>query len=149
VATIGIAIILLVLLGVTLVIPAHSQGDEISVKEWQVPSPKSAPHDIVVDSGRIVWFTEINPTKLAGSIQRLSSSQSLISPPHLPGHMASSPTATAASGSPNLEPPRLENLIPRLAKLRSFQHYTGLFSTYSHYRKGSCLVYRDCSIQDR
>ena len=63
-ATIGIAIILLVLLGVTLVIPAHSQGDEISVKEWQVPSPKSAPHDIVVDSGGIVWFTEINTNKI-------------------------------------------------------------------------------------
>ena len=30
----------------------------------EVPTPNSAPHDIVVDSSGIVWFTEINTNKI-------------------------------------------------------------------------------------
>ena len=59
--TIGIVIILLIVRGVA---PAYSQVVEITVKEWQVPTPNSAPHDIVVDSSGIVWFTEINTNKI-------------------------------------------------------------------------------------
>ena len=59
--SIGIVIILLIVLGV---VPAYSQAVEITVKEWQVPTPNSAPHDIVVDSSGIVWFTEINTNKI-------------------------------------------------------------------------------------
>src|SRR5919204_4213922 len=63
-ATISIVIIvILTLLGATLA-HAKAEDDEITVKEWQVPTPNSAPHDIVVDSSGIVWFTEINTNKI-------------------------------------------------------------------------------------
>ena len=37
----------------------------ITIKEWEVPTPNSAPHDIVVDErNKIVWFTEISTNKI-------------------------------------------------------------------------------------
>jgi streptogramin lyase len=41
----------------------YAQEAEIKVKEWDVPTPNAAPHDIVVDRSEIVWFTEINASK--------------------------------------------------------------------------------------
>jgi virginiamycin B lyase len=42
----------------------QAQPAEIVVKEWVIPTPNSAPHDIVVDKNGIVWFTEINTNKI-------------------------------------------------------------------------------------
>ena len=37
----------------------------ITIKEWEVPTPNSAPYDIVVDErNKIVWFTEISTNKI-------------------------------------------------------------------------------------
>ncbi len=43
---------------------AQAQPAEITVKEWIIPTPNSAPHDVVVDKNGIVWFTEINTNKI-------------------------------------------------------------------------------------
>lgn len=44
----------------------YAQQPEIEIKEWDVPTPKSAPHDIVVDNQTgIVWFTETDANKIA------------------------------------------------------------------------------------
>lgn len=43
---------------------AFAQQDEITVKEWDVPTPGSAPHDIVVDGDGIVWYTAIGANKI-------------------------------------------------------------------------------------
>ena len=43
---------------------ASAQRSEITVTEWVIPTPNSAPHDIVVDSDGIVWFTEINANNI-------------------------------------------------------------------------------------
>ena len=44
---------------------AYAQQAGITIKEWEVPTPNSAPHDIVVDERNgIVWFTEINTNKI-------------------------------------------------------------------------------------
>lgn len=43
---------------------AIAQQDEISVKEWDVPTPDSNPHDIVVDGNGLVWYTAIGANKI-------------------------------------------------------------------------------------
>jgi virginiamycin B lyase len=43
----------------------YAQEPDIKIKEWDVPSPNSAPHDIVVDNKTgITWFTEISANKI-------------------------------------------------------------------------------------
>src|SRR4030066_1783611 len=43
---------------------SYAQPEEITVQEWEIPTPNSAPHDIVVDKNGIVWFTEIDTNKI-------------------------------------------------------------------------------------
>lgn len=43
---------------------AQGQSAEITVNEWMIPTPNSAPHDIVADRNGIAWFTEINTNKI-------------------------------------------------------------------------------------
>ena len=43
---------------------AIAQQDDISVKEWDVPTPNSDPHDIVVDGNGLVWYTAIGANKI-------------------------------------------------------------------------------------
>lgn len=43
---------------------SYAQQDEITVKEWKVPTPNSAPHDIVVDKNGTVWYTAIGVNKI-------------------------------------------------------------------------------------
>jgi virginiamycin B lyase len=59
----GIIIIIITLFLATPHIYAQQAG--ITIKEWEVPTSNSAPHDIVVDERNgIVWFTEINANKI-------------------------------------------------------------------------------------
>lgn len=55
-----------VVFAILLAVPssALAQSDEITVKEWVVPTLNSAPHDVVVDKNGIAWFTEINTNKI-------------------------------------------------------------------------------------
>lgn len=39
-------------------------AEEITVKEWEIPTPNSQPHDVIVDESGIIWFTEINANKI-------------------------------------------------------------------------------------
>lgn len=43
---------------------AFAQQNGIIVEEWDVPTPNSAPHDIIVDPGGIAWYTGINSNKI-------------------------------------------------------------------------------------
>lgn len=42
----------------------QSFAQQITVKEWDVPTRGSAPHDIVVDGNGIVWYTAIGANKI-------------------------------------------------------------------------------------
>ena len=56
--------IIMIILFVTTPHIYGQQQAEVTIKEWEVPTPNSAPHDIVVDERNgIVWFTEINATR--------------------------------------------------------------------------------------
>jgi virginiamycin B lyase len=58
-----VIIIIIILLLATPHIYAQQGG--VTIKEWEVPTPNSAPHDIVVDDRNgTVWFTEINANKI-------------------------------------------------------------------------------------
>ncbi|MFL6488040.1 MAG: hypothetical protein ACJ70V_00275, partial [Nitrososphaera sp.] len=59
-----IVIIIVGLLSIT--IPhVYAQQVGITVKEWEVPTPNSGPHDVVVNpEDGAVWFTEINANKI-------------------------------------------------------------------------------------
>lgn len=53
------------LLATVIAVPqSYAQDDEITVKEWDVPTPGSVPHDIVADSNGIVWYTAIGDNKI-------------------------------------------------------------------------------------
>jgi virginiamycin B lyase len=57
--------IIMIILFVTTPHIYGQQQAEVTIKEWEVPTPNSAPHDIVVDERNgIVWFTEINANKI-------------------------------------------------------------------------------------
>jgi streptogramin lyase len=43
---------------------AIAQQGDISIKEWDVPTPNSDPHDIVVDGNGLVWYTAIGANKI-------------------------------------------------------------------------------------
>ena len=40
------------------------ESDSITIREWDIPTPDSAPHDVVVGTNGMVWFTEINTNKI-------------------------------------------------------------------------------------
>lgn len=46
------------------VLQVNAESDSIVVKEWDIPTPNSAPHDIVVGSNGMIWFTEFNSNKI-------------------------------------------------------------------------------------
>ncbi|MDH5416676.1 MAG: dienelactone hydrolase family protein [Nitrosopumilus sp.] len=46
------------------VLQANADSDSITVKEWNIPTPDSAPHDIVVGVNGMVWFTEFSSNKI-------------------------------------------------------------------------------------
>lgn len=52
------------LLAILLAVPQSFAQQEITVKEWDVPTPGSDPHDIVVDGNGIVWYTAIGANKI-------------------------------------------------------------------------------------
>ncbi|MFB5597502.1 MAG: dienelactone hydrolase family protein [Nitrosopumilaceae archaeon] len=41
---------------------AHSE--QINVMEWDIPTPDSSPHDVVVGNDGMIWFTEISANKI-------------------------------------------------------------------------------------
>lgn len=49
---------------ILLAVPQSFAQQEITVKEWDVPTPGSNPHDIVVDGNGIVWYTAIGANKI-------------------------------------------------------------------------------------
>jgi len=49
---------------ILLAVPQSFAQQEITVKEWVVPTQGSAPHDIVVDGNGIVWYTAIGANKI-------------------------------------------------------------------------------------
>ena len=56
---------LIVVLSVITIIPnVHAESDSITVKEWNIPTLDSAPHDVVVGTNGMIWFTEINTNKI-------------------------------------------------------------------------------------
>src|SRR5919108_5451007 len=58
----GITIIIILLLATPHI---YAQQVGITIKEWEIPTSNSTPHDIVVDERNgIVWFTEINANKI-------------------------------------------------------------------------------------
>ena len=46
------------------VLQANAESDSIVVTEWDIPTPDSAQHDIVVGANGMIWFTEINSNKI-------------------------------------------------------------------------------------
>ena len=42
----------------------YAETDSIKIKEWEIPTTNSAPHDIVVGTNGMIWFTEINTNKI-------------------------------------------------------------------------------------
>jgi carboxymethylenebutenolidase len=42
----------------------QAKSDSITIKEWDIPTLDSAPHDIVVGTNSMIWFTEINANKI-------------------------------------------------------------------------------------
>jgi virginiamycin B lyase len=59
-------IIIIIIIILFLAIPhIYAQQAGITIKEWEVPTSNSAPHDIIVDERNgIVWFTEYNAAKI-------------------------------------------------------------------------------------
>lgn len=56
---------LIVVLSVVTIIPSvHAESDSITIKEWGIPTLDSAPHDVVVGTNGMIWFTEINANKI-------------------------------------------------------------------------------------
>lgn len=43
---------------------SESYSEELNITEWDIPTPDSSPHDIVVGNDGIVWFTEIATNKI-------------------------------------------------------------------------------------
>lgn len=39
-------------------------SEDITIKEWDIPTPNSSPHDVVVGNDGTVWFTEIGANKI-------------------------------------------------------------------------------------
>ncbi|HEY1248848.1 MAG TPA: hypothetical protein VGE97_07675, partial [Nitrososphaera sp.] len=58
----------IILITISLLATPHiyaQQQPGITIKEWEVPTPNSAPHDIVVDEqNKTAWFTEIGANKI-------------------------------------------------------------------------------------
>jgi carboxymethylenebutenolidase len=46
------------------VVQANAESSSVTIKEWDIPTPDSAPHDVVVGINGMVWFTEINTNKI-------------------------------------------------------------------------------------
>ena len=40
------------------------ESDSITIQEWDIPTPDSAPHDVVVGTNGMIWFTEIDTNKI-------------------------------------------------------------------------------------
>ena len=57
-------ILLLSLIVVILLPLSESFSEELIIKEWDIPTLSSSPHDIVVGKNGIVWFTEIATNKI-------------------------------------------------------------------------------------
>lgn len=49
---------------ILLAVPSSYAQQEITIKEWNVPTPGSTPHDIVVDRNGVVWYTAIGANKI-------------------------------------------------------------------------------------
>lgn len=56
-------LIIPVLIVISIIPLAFAQPD-IDVKEWDIPTPNSSPHDVVVANDGMVWFTEIGANKI-------------------------------------------------------------------------------------
>lgn len=61
----NLVLLLIAVLSVFTIIPnVHAESDSIIIQEWNIPTPDSAPHDIIVGTNGMVWFTEINTNKI-------------------------------------------------------------------------------------
>lgn len=56
--------LILGLFGLSCISYIYADTDPIIIKEWDIPTPDSAPHDIVVGPNDLIWFTEINTNKI-------------------------------------------------------------------------------------
>ncbi|WP_428323967.1 virginiamycin B lyase family protein [Nitrosopumilus sp.] len=43
---------------------SESYSEELDIKEWDIPTPDSAPHDVVVGHDGMIWFTEIGTNNI-------------------------------------------------------------------------------------
>lgn len=43
---------------------SESYSEELDIREWDIPTPDSSPHDVVVGHDGMVWFTEIATNKI-------------------------------------------------------------------------------------
>ena len=46
------------------VLQVNADSDSITIKEWNIPTPDSAPHDVVVGKNGMIWFTEFSSNKI-------------------------------------------------------------------------------------
>src|SRR5215217_783616 len=61
----SLSIILITILFLATPYISAQQQAGITAKEWEVPTPNSAPHDIVVDErNKTAWFTEMSANKI-------------------------------------------------------------------------------------
>ena len=62
----SLVLVLIAVLAVfTSVSDIHAEeSDLITIHEWDIPTPDSAPHDVVVGTNGMVWFTEISTNKI-------------------------------------------------------------------------------------
>lgn len=87
------------ILVILIAIPHSYAQREITIMEWDLPTPNSAPHDVIVDGNGIVWYTAIGANNIEGSTLPPKSSKSLMYLHHYRGSMALSPMRAATSGS--------------------------------------------------
>src|SRR6266478_5965319 len=95
---------------VGVVIPGPTK---VSIKEWQVPTPGSRPHDPLAARDGSLWNQGQMTTCSAGSIRRLAASRNIPSRRRTPGRMAWSRTRTATSGTPATPGPWSASLTRR------------------------------------
>jgi virginiamycin B lyase len=91
------------------------------IKQWQVPTPGSRPHDPLAAKDGAIWYTGNCPASSAASIRRPARSRNIRSRRRRPVRTASSRTRTATSGSPATHAARSASSIPRPATVTEYK----------------------------
>jgi len=60
----GFVFLSVVLISFSSVLQVYAESDSVTIHEWDIPTLDSAPHDIVVGTNGMIWFTEINTNKI-------------------------------------------------------------------------------------